>query len=101
MLFSAKSTLAKEVSKEQQRADVRKMAQDTLSRLYDIQPAVKKAPSESQRIEASKGGFRNSGQGLGRSTVKKRLDPYRKPKGQAEREPGVRSMKLQRPALLP
>jgi lipid-binding SYLF domain-containing protein len=33
----------KDASKEQKRADVRKMAGDTLSRLYKIQPSAKKA----------------------------------------------------------
>jgi lipid-binding SYLF domain-containing protein len=43
VLFSGGSTVAKEVSKDQRRADVRKMAQETLSRLYEIQPIAKKA----------------------------------------------------------
>ena len=33
----------KDASKEQKRADVRKMAKDTLSRLYKVQPSAKKA----------------------------------------------------------
>lgn len=33
----------KDPSKEQKRADVRKMAKDTLSRLYKVQPSAKKA----------------------------------------------------------
>ena len=43
VLFSGGSIIAKEVSREQQMADVRKMAQETLSRLYKIQPSAKKA----------------------------------------------------------
>ncbi|MFB0521410.1 MAG: hypothetical protein ACETWD_08295 [Desulfatiglandales bacterium] len=34
---------AKEASKEQERADIRKMAQETLSRLYSVQPNAKRA----------------------------------------------------------
>jgi lipid-binding SYLF domain-containing protein len=43
VLFSGGSIAAKEVAKNQQRADVRKMAQVTLSRLYEVQPNAKKA----------------------------------------------------------
>jgi len=43
LLFSGGSIVAKEVSKDQQRADLRKMATETLSRLYEIQPSAKKA----------------------------------------------------------
>ena len=41
------TALAKEPSKEEQRADIRNMAKETLARLYKVQPAAKKAVSAS------------------------------------------------------
>jgi lipid-binding SYLF domain-containing protein len=43
VLFSGGPIVAEEVSKDHQRGDVRKIAQETLSRLYEIQPNAKKA----------------------------------------------------------
>jgi lipid-binding SYLF domain-containing protein len=43
MFFSSPLLAEKEPSKEQKRADVRKMAKETLSRLYKFQPSAKKA----------------------------------------------------------
>lgn len=43
IFFSSPLWAEKDPSKEQKRADVRKMAKDTLSRLYKVQPSAKKA----------------------------------------------------------
>jgi lipid-binding SYLF domain-containing protein len=42
-IFLLSPALAKDASKEEKRADVRKMAKETLSRLYKFQPSAKKA----------------------------------------------------------
>ena len=41
------TALAKEPSKQEQRADIRNMAKETLARLYKVQPAAKKAVAAS------------------------------------------------------
>ncbi len=43
IFFASPLWAEKDPSKEQKRADVRKMAKDTLSRLYKVQPSAKKA----------------------------------------------------------
>jgi lipid-binding SYLF domain-containing protein len=51
------AALAKEPSKKEMRADVRKMAKETLSKLYKVQPSAKKAVEQS----AGYGVFSNFG----------------------------------------